>query len=329
MTTVIPAIDLGVPKENDPIVLLGQFKATNVTCATLSPSLFNEISAHCIKNDMTLPNLRRLVTGGDPISRDNLVDMKKVATEADIMVLYGSTEVEPMAHIEARDMINFKTRAMEDDEWVDEGVNVGHFADGLRHRFLKISHDPIEINSADDWAHLEVPKGEVGELIVAGEYVCRDYYNYPEGFKRAKIRDENGDVWHRTGDLARLADDGYLWLVGRIHNVIERAGKYVFPVRAEIVMKKLPFTKVSAYLGVPDEEMGEKAVCVIMPRDAAGLNQESTLAEWKAEVTRIMDKNEIPYDGIVFIDDIPLDARHHSKVEYAILRKTLQDKGLV
>src|SRR5690606_19792728 len=122
-----------------------------------------------------------------------------------------------MAHIEAKDMINQKTRAQEDPEWVDEGVNVGHFDEGLQARFLKIIKGSVRVEKPSDWDKLLVSKGEVGELIVAGEHVCRNYFNNQEDFKKSKILDENGTVWHRTGDLGRLDEEGNLWLVGRVH----------------------------------------------------------------------------------------------------------------
>jgi acyl-CoA synthetase (AMP-forming)/AMP-acid ligase II len=319
VTTVIPAFDIGVPGEHDPQILLAQLKACNVTCTTLSPSLFNRLAEYCLKNGIQLDQLRRVVTGGAPISRDNIVDMQKVAPKAEIWVLFGSTEAEPMAHIEGREMVGLKSRASEDPEWVDEGVNVGHMAHGLLYKFLKIQKGTIEIGAKSDWAGLEVPQGEVGELIVAGEHVCRNYYNDEQAFKRAKILDENGTVWHRTGDLGRLDEKGYLWIVGRVHNAIQRAGHYVFPVRAEMVMRKLPFVELAAYLGVPDAEKGEKTVCVIVPRGPVN----------EIELRRVMEKNGLPIDQLVIRDKIPMDPRHHSKVEYDVLRNELKNEKLV
>jgi acyl-CoA synthetase (AMP-forming)/AMP-acid ligase II len=323
VTTVIPAIDVGAPNEKDPLIVLAQLRACNVTTTTLSPSHFNAISAHCIATGSVLP-LRRAVTGGAPISRDNLIDFARAAPEADVWVLYGSTEVEPMAHIEAREMIGFKTRAMDDPEWVDDGVNVGHLDDGLQARFLAIHPEPISpLKSDDDWKTLEVKRGEIGEVIVAGEHVCRDYYNDKEAFEKAKIVGPDGIVWHRTGDLGRLDADGYLWIVGRIHNVIRRGGGFVHPVRAELVLKKLPFVSMGAFLGMPDALLGERAVCVVVPyRDDAARH-----GDWEKEIHRIFARHDIPVDGIVFRQEIPMDPRHHSKVEYGVLRRELLEAG--
>ncbi|MFL5814816.1 MAG: AMP-binding protein [Bdellovibrionia bacterium] len=328
VSTIIPAFDIGVPGDHDPEILLAQLEACHVTCTTLSPSLFNRLSAHCLQKGITLSGLRRVVTGGAPVSRDNVVDMQKVAPNADIWILFGSTEAEPMAHIEGREMVNQKTRAAEDPEWVDEGVNVGHMAEGLYYKFIKIQKGPVEVNQASDWASLEVSAGEVGELIVAGEHVCRNYYNDDVAFKRAKIMDENGTVWHRTGDLGRLDSEGNLWIVGRVHNAINRGGKYCFPVRAELIMKKLPYTQYAAYLGVSDEKLGEKTVAVIVPQDKSVLGT-ATESEMKQELLRIMDKNGVPVDQVLFREKIPMDPRHHSKVEYDVLRTDLMAEGLV
>jgi len=217
----------------------------------------------------------------------------------------------------------------DDPELVDAGVNVGHFAHGLQYKFIKIVRGPIEISSDKQWADLEVPHGSVGELLVAGEHVCRSYYNNPEAFKTSKIRDHKDIVWHRTGDLGRLDQKGNVWIVGRIHNVIERDGKYLFPVQAEVVLKRQPYTRLAAYLGVPDSKLGEKTVCVIAPKNNAEINDKKLCAEREAEIRRVMTKNEIPVDQVIFHPDIPMDLRHRSKVEYGVLRDELKKAGLV
>jgi acyl-CoA synthetase (AMP-forming)/AMP-acid ligase II len=252
-----------------------------------------------------------------------MIKIKKVAPNAEILVLYGSTEVEPMAHIEANEMINQKSRAHEDSEWVDEGVNVGLFDEGLQVKFLKIIKGSVEISSKRDWDNVTVREGEIGELIVAGEHVCRNYFNNKEAFKSSKILDENGTVWHRTGDLGRRDVNKQLWLVGRVHNAIDRAGTYCFPVRSEMVLKKLPFVAKAAYLGMPDEELGESTYCIICPKDLSDLKNEILLGSHRDEIKRIMEKNGIIYDEIVFTSSIPMDPRHHSKVEYGALRDEL------
>src|SRR5690606_5025842 len=119
--------------ENDAAVLIAQMKSTGTTCTTLSPSLLRGLYTYCLDNHITLPFLRRIVTGGAPVSKDDLEKTLKIAPQSDVLVLYGSTEVEPMAHIEARDMLTQSENP--DPEWVEEGVNVGHFDDGLQVRF--------------------------------------------------------------------------------------------------------------------------------------------------------------------------------------------------
>jgi len=224
VTTILPAINVAEPAENDPFVLYTQIKSANVTCMTLNPSLLNGLNKYCLSKGLTLPQLRRVAAGGAAVSRDVVEDFVKIAPNAELVVMYGSTEAEPMTHITGAEMLAGESVAVKDPELVDAGVNVGHFAEGLSHKLIKIVREPITIGSDDEWKKLEVPKGQVGELLVAGEHVCRKYYNDDEAFKKSKIKDHHDIVWHRTGDLARIADDGYVWIVGRVHNVIGRKG---------------------------------------------------------------------------------------------------------
>jgi acyl-CoA synthetase (AMP-forming)/AMP-acid ligase II len=246
--------------------------------------------------------------------------MKSVAKNAEILVLYGSTEVEPMAHIEAVEMLA-ETQDV-DPEIVEAGVNVGALDSGLQYKFIHIEKDAVYVKAASDWDKLEVKPGEVGELIVAGEHVCERYFNNEEAFFRAKIRDEKGIVWHRTGDLGKLDIHNNLWIVGRVHNAINRKGQYFFPVRAEIILKKFPFVHRAAFLGIADPALNEKTYAVFSSEDK-NLNIE----EAKKEIKRVMEKNQFIVDEILHVDDIPMDPRHHSKVEYEVLKKKILGKA--
>ena len=323
ITTVLPAIDISTPKPTDSAILLSQIKNSDVNCATLSPSIFNNLSTYCIENKLEIPQLRRVVTGGAPISRNNVIDFKSIAKKAEIVMLYGSTEVEPISQISDKELLSFKSKEDEDPELVEEGVNVGHIVQGLKYKLIKIDKNPIKVSTRDNWKSIEVSNG-IGELIVAGEHVCQRYYKNPEAFSRAKIVDTDGTIWHRTGDLIRLDKEGYFWIVGRVHNAIQRAGTYVFPVRAEVVLKKLPFVAQAAYLGIPDPNLGEKTIVVIEFKDKTLLLKYDNIKTWELKIRDLFAKNSLPIDSILFVDSIPMDPRHHSKVEYAQLRQRIQ-----
>jgi cis-3-alkyl-4-acyloxetan-2-one decarboxylase / olefin beta-lactone synthetase len=319
VSTAVPALDLAAPSPGDPAALCNQIQHQRITCTTLSPSMFVGLAAFCTDRGQTLATLRRVVTGGAPISRDDLRGFRAIAPGADIWVLYGSTEVEPMAHIEAREMMALG--APSDPEIVEEGVNVGRLSDDLRCKFLRAAGDdgPIDL-ARTPWSTLEVPAGQIGELVVSGDHVCRDYYNNPEAFKRAKIVDADGTVWHRTGDLARLDEHGFLYVVGRVNNAVRRGDQFLFPVRAEVILKRVEQARQVAFLGLPDARLGQRAAVVLELADPAG---EAARAAAVEEVRRLFAKNGIPVDDLFIVDAIPMDPRHHSKVEYEALRQRL------
>lgn len=325
ISTVLPAIDIGIPKSSDSQILLSQIKNCNVNSATLSPSIFNNLAKLCIENNLKIPQLKRVVTGGAPISRSNIQNFKTISKNAAIVVLYGSTEVEPISQIKDSELLSIKSHEDKDEEWVDEGVNVGHIVKGLKFKLIKIDKNPIKINSQKDWKQIEIQSGDVGELIVSGEHVCQKYYKNQEAFERAKIVDVNGTtIWHRTGDLVRIDKDGYFWIVGRVHNAIKRDGIYLFPVRAEVVLKKLSFVIQAAYLGVPDSKIDEQAVVVIEPKDKTIIQSKDT-KKLEVKIRNVLSKNNLPVDSIIFLESIPMDSRHHSKVEYTQLRKQITE----
>lgn len=332
VTTVLPAIDLSAPSERDGEILASQIINEKINCATLSPSMLSGLCRFVDKNNLKLPGLTRVVTGGAPISKDDVRHFYQIAPQADLWILYGSTEAEPMAHIEGREML--ASEVSEDPEIIEEGVNVGHISEDLSYKFIKIINGPIDLKSGpsskdrtSSWSAYEVKPGKIGEFICTGDHVCRDYYNNPSAFLGAKILGEDGRVWHRTGDLGYLDKNQNLWIVGRTNNAIERHGEYFFPVRAEVLLKRLPFTGRCAFLGLTSGNGQTTAAVIELQAEIAKQNKINLNFDFKAAITeiqRLFQKNNIPLDSVYFIGEVPMDPRHHSKVEYANLRNQLQ-----
>lgn len=325
VTTVLPSINLAAPSEHDPAILTNQILNNKINCATMSPSNLVGLSKFCAQHGIMLSQMKRMVTGGAPISRDDVEKYYQIAPQSELWVLYGSTEAEPMAHIEGRDMLKEKRNA--DSEIVEEGVNVGHISEDVDYKFIRLVDGPITLG-AGGWKDLEVPVGEVGEFICTGDHVCKEYYNNPDAFTATKIKGPDGAVYHRTGDLGYLDREKNLWLVGRVNNAIVREGKYYFPVKSEVILKRLSFTYRCAFFGLPDAKLGQKnCVAIELPAgtDVASFN----FADAKKEVKRIFSKNNTPLDEIYFVKAVPMDPRHHSKVEYAVLKKQLTEPGVI
>jgi len=308
VTTVLPAVDLARPDSSDGALLAAQIRATGATCCTLSPSLLRGVSAAAGRPGAELRGLRRAATGGAPVTTDDVIALAAAAPTAELHILYGSTEVEPIAHLVASEMPPGSEDA--------EGVCVGRLAHGLDARLLRLERGPVALGPKG-WAEWEAPTGGFGELVVAGDHVCRDYYRSPEAFRAAKILDADGRVWHRTGDVCRFDAAGRLWVGGRVHNAICRAGQTLLPVRPEFLMKRLPFVRDAAYLGLPDAKLGERAAA------AFSLRPGPAPADPAGEVRGALAAAGVVCDEAVQLEAIPLDPRHHSKVEYARLREQI------
>lgn len=312
VNTVIPAVDVGSPTEEDPKILATQLRTCGATCSTLSPSMLRGVAGFCDEQDIELDGLRRVVTGGAPITNDDLRGFKAIAPSADIQVLYGSTEAEPIAHVEADELLDPEHPPTDDDF----GVNVGDFSQELKAKFIRISKDPIDLSDGS-WADWEVEDGEVGEVVVAGPHVCESYYNNPEATRETKIRDADGEVWHRTSDLGYLDEHDRVWLVGRIHNAIRRGDEWLFPVQAEIALKAVEGTDLVAFLGLPDDELGERTCAAVSLEEGADADEVADRAR------QALEDEGIEVDEVVVREDIPMDPRHHSKVQYDELREQI------
>ena len=116
----------------------------------------------------------------------------------------------------------------------------------------------------------EVPIGQVGELAIKGPNVTVGYWNKPEATKEA-LR----SGWFYTGDLAKIDDEGYIYIVDRKKDMIISGGENIYPIEVEQVLVRMQNVKEVAVIGIPNEKWGEviKAYIVLnSPRQTIKLD---------------------------------------------------------
>ncbi|WHZ05371.1 AMP-binding protein [Neobacillus sp. YX16] len=152
----------------------------------------------------------------------------------------------------------------------------------------------VEVKIVDDNG-VEVACGVVGELCVRGENVTPGYYQNVEESRRVLI-----DSWLHTGDMARMDDEGYVYIVDRKKDLIIRGGFNVYPRDVEEILNAHATVSEVAVVGIPDEKMGEEMVACVVVKQEAIVSEEELIAYCQEHLA----KNKTPR-RIVFLESLP------------------------
>lgn len=161
----------------------------------------------------------------------------------------------------------------------------------------------------------ELPKGETGEIVVAGPQVMRGYWNRPEATAEAFVS-LDGQRFLRTGDLARIDEDGYFHMVDRLKRMISVSGFKVWPSEVEAVLYRHPGVQECCIVSAPDAYRGETVKAFVVRRPGEKLSAEALIA-WAREV---MAAYKVPRQ-VAFVDTLPRTASN--KLDW----RSLQDAG--
>ena len=162
---------------------------------------------------------------------------------------------------------------------------------------------------------VEVPQGEVGELAVRGDGVMQCYYKNPE----ATAEVLKGD-WLFTGDMARMDEEGFIYLVDRKKDVVISGGENLYPVQIEDFLRAHPKIKDVAVIGLPDPRLGEIAAAIIEIKEGEKCTQ-AEIDEFCTAMPRYKRPRKI------FFDKVPRNPT--GKIEKPVLREKYCGKRLV
>ena len=300
-TTLLPDFNPARPADFDPARVRAEAAALGVTTTAGSPAFYERLTEGLPPGAPAIPTLRRLHVGGAAVWPDFAARLRAAFPGADVRALYGSTEAEPIACIGADELA-----ACAD---LSGGIPAGAPSPHLRVAVIPIGTPPPDRElSAAEWEALALPEGEPGELCVAGPHVLKTYFRNDAALRENKIR-VAGEVWHRTGDAARLAG-GRLFLLGRASRAFRGTdGAWRFPMLLEARLRAIPGIAAGTVLRLPDGRLA----AAVEPDGAAPA----------ASLPAAVAAAGIPNDLVRVLRRLPRDPRHRSKIDYGALSAAL------
>jgi long-chain acyl-CoA synthetase len=237
---------------------IGAITLHGVTALGLVPTMINALTATL--GGRQLPTLASILYGGAPMPSELIARPRTLLPQVRLWQAYGQTEASPVLTLLAPE----------------------HHLPGAGDR-SRSAGQPVpgcEIVIRDPVTGAELPRGETGEICGRGDNVMSGYWNRPELTARTLA-----DGWLRTGDGGYLDADGFLYVTGRLDDMIITGGENVYPAEVEDVLYRHEAVAEAAVIGLPDRYWGQRvhAVVVLRPGSETGDEELATFCrQWLA-----------------------------------------------
>jgi acyl-CoA synthetase (AMP-forming)/AMP-acid ligase II len=220
-------------------------------CTTFAgvPTVYSILLRRSHIQSMKLPSLRRFLQAGGALAKESVQELCSVFPTAEFFVMYGQTEA------------TSRISCLPPEQLHNKLGSVGLPLDNLR---IRIVGDQGR----------EVVEGQTGEIQVSGPSVCQGYLDEAEA---TQSKFDHG--WLKTGDLAAIDEDGYLWIKGRASDFIKIRGYRVSLAEVEAKVASVPGVRECAATGVQHPEAGEAIALFIVEDAAAGNNGAQTIVK--------------------------------------------------
>ena len=297
--SIFPPLDPSRPLSLVPSQIIRVMRDLGNQTSFGSPALWSKIGEYCRQTGATLPQLRRVFMAGAPVSQTTIDLVKAACPQAESFTPYGATEALPV------------TIASADDLWQDrpvlavtgeQGTPVGRAIDGVALRVVQpLTGQPV-------MPLVDCPERVIGEIVVSGDTVSREYLRRPEATATSKIHD--GDrVWHRMGDMGYLDAAGHLYFCGRKAHVVSTPDRTFHSVPVENVFNRHPQVRRSALI----EVAGGPALAIEPASWPLTPQARQTLAA-ELRAVGVGDPVTAAIQRFYFHQSFPVDARHNAKI---------------
>ena len=303
ISTVMPCLDLAAPAKTNADMVIKHWQKNKVTRLSSAPAFIQAICEYALANRLQLTNIRSVVVGGSTIPHALTLKLDSVFPNAEILLVYGSTEAEPIAHT---------TLSALRQDW---NTYAGHLVGKpVAEAEVCLSNPDVTLNNEHDVQQAVVKVENVGEILVSGKHVLQAYVDNPAANQETKIPRANGLVWHRTGDAGFFDTQGRLWLVGRIKDALIIDGERIYTFAAEKELDALANINRSALIQY-------KQTIILVLETTTSINHQTIL--------NILIKHHIPHAQFALIKQMPVDGRHNSKIDRVQLKKLLSQGKLI
>jgi acyl-CoA synthetase (AMP-forming)/AMP-acid ligase II len=277
-----------------PPAMLQLLARERITTTLLVPTMIQLLVDHPDAAKHDLCALRTLGYGGSPISEAVLDRAQKLMPHVEYGQAYGMTELAPCA------------------TWLPAAL---HSAEGrargkLSAAGLAMPGVQIRIVGPDG---ADLPRGEVGEVIVKSPAVMLGYWNKSEETAQALERPSNPG-WMHTGDGGRMDDEGFVFVVDRVKDMIVSGGENVYSTEVERAVARHPAVAACAVIGVPDAEWGERVHAVVVLK----ADQQATADEIREHCKTLIGAYKCPR-SVEFITALPMSGAGK------VLKRTLRE----
>ncbi|MER8004606.1 long-chain fatty acid--CoA ligase [Streptomyces sp. NPDC094149] len=255
----------------DPEATLDLIEEHRITFMFGVPTMFEQVARHPRWPSADLSSLRILTCGGSPVPSPLIAAYQERGLT--FLQGYGMTEASP------------GTLFLDAEHAVGKAGSAGvpHFFSDVR--VVRPDFTPVDVD-------------ETGEVVVRGPHVMPGYWGLPE-----ETAASFADGWFRSGDAARVDEDGYVFIVDRIKDMIISGGENVYPAEIEDQLLAHPDIVECAVIGVPDDKWGEVPRAVVVPREGASIDPDEVLAALAGRLA----KYKIP-KSVVLADELPRTA---------------------
>ena len=256
---IVGACNVFIPSF-EPEATLKAIETHQINTSLLVPTMLGMILAHPTFTPERVKSLKRYIYGASPMPEGLLRQALQAMPHVEFYQAFGQTEMAPVVSV------------LQPEDHVLEGPK------SVRLRSAGLPAVGCEIKIIDEDGNV-VPRGTVGEIAARSPGTMLGYWNLPEQTEKTLV-----DGWVHTGDGAYQDEDGFIYIVDRMKDMIVSGGENVFSAEVESAISTHPDVAGVSVIGIPSDQWGESVHAIVIPKPGVVLDEASIIAHCKAQI---------------------------------------------